>query len=82
MTVILIAIQPKKVLVWKKSMEKFGSKEITSATIKYNNILRITGRQFNDFVVCAFSNDGTPMFFMERIFPDINNWEITVLKIT
>ena len=44
--------------------------------------LRNTGRQFNDFVVCAFSNDGTPMFFMERIFPDINNWEITVLKIT
>ena len=27
----------KKVLVWKKSMEKFGSKEITSTTIKYNN---------------------------------------------
>ena len=43
--------------------------------------LHITGRQFCDFVVCAFSN-GTPMFFMERIFPDINNWEITVLKIT
>ena len=37
MIVILIAIQEKEVLVWKKSMEKFGSKEITSTTIKYNN---------------------------------------------
>ena len=44
--------------------------------------LHITGRQFCDFVVCAFSNDGTPMFFMERIFPNINHWEITVLQIT
>ena len=35
--VILIAIQQKKVLVWKKSKEKFGSKQITSTTIKYNN---------------------------------------------
>lgn len=40
--------------------------------------LRITGRQFGDFVVSAFSS-GSPMFFIERIFPDIDNWEITVL---
>ena len=31
--------------------------------------LRITGRQFNDFVVCAFSNDGTPMFFYGENLP-------------
>lgn len=43
--------------------------------------LRVTGRQFCDFLMCAFSH-GSPMFFMERILPDCSHWEITVPKIT
>ena len=42
--------------------------------------LRITGRQYCDFVVCAFSH-GTTMFIMERILPDSSHWKITVPKV-
>ena len=82
MTVILIAIQPKKVLVWKKSMEKFGSKEITSTTIKYNNNCALLVDNLMTLLCVHLAMMAPQCFFMERIFPDINNWEITVLKIT
>ena len=41
----------------------------------------ITGRQFCDFVVCAF-HDNKPQLFMERIFPDMDHWKAVVPKIT
>ena len=81
MTVILIAIQPEKVLVWKKSMEKFGSKEITSTTIKYNNNCALLVDNLMT-LLCVHLAMIAPQCFLWRIFPDINNWEITVLKIT
>lgn len=43
--------------------------------------LSITGRQYCDFVVCAF-HDNKPQFFMERIFPNPNHWEAIVPKVT
>ena len=43
--------------------------------------LSITGRQFCDFVVCAFS-DNKPQVFIERILPDTSHWEAIVPKVT
>ena len=80
MIVILIAIQQKKVLVWKKSMEKFGSKEITSTTIKYNNNCALL---VDNFVTLSCVHlVMAPQCFLWRESSQINNWEITVLKIT
>ena len=62
-------------------MERFGSKEITSTTIKYNNNCTLLVDNFVT-LLCVHLVMAPQCFFMERIYPDINNWEITVLKIT
>ena len=38
--------------------------------------LFITKADFCDFVVCAFSRDGTILYVHERIYPDMKHWNL------
>lgn len=43
--------------------------------------LFITKADFCDFVVCAFSKDGTILYVHERIYPDTEHWNLQLPKL-